>query len=192
LIEKLEKPMAALAWFSALIGGVVLVAVMLMTTISVAGMSASKLGKLLKKSYDTVVEPLLALGPIPGEAEMVEAGMAFIIFAFLPIVTLNRGHAEVAIMTGFFGKGINRLIDFIADWLMLGVAVFLGYQHLLGTIDKFNNGETSWILLYPIWWSYGAALFGAGIFVIISAYCVLRSGEALLKGRSVASSGAVH
>jgi len=184
--------MAALAWFSALVGGVALLAVMLMTTVSVAGMSASKLGKLLKKSYDTVVEPLLALGPIPGETEMVEAGMAFIIFAFLPLVTLNKGHAEVAILTGFFGKGVNRLIDLLSDSLMFAVALFLGYRHLLGSIDKFHNGETSWILLYPVWWGYGAALFGAGVWVVVSGYCVLRSGEALVTGRRVAVSGAVH
>jgi len=184
--------MAALAWISALLGGMVLLAVMLMTTISVAGMSASKLGKTLKKSYDTVVEPLLALGPIAGETEMVEAGMAFIIFAFLPIVTLNKGHAEVAILTNFLGERVNRLIDFVADGLMLAVAAFLGYRHLLGTIDKFSNGETSWILLYPIWWGYGAALFGASIFVIVSAYCVLRSGQALVTGLPVKTSGAVH
>ena len=192
MIKQLERPMAALAWFSALLGGVALVAVMIMTTVSVAGMSASKLGKVLKKSYDTVVEPLLALGPIPGETEMVEAGMAFIIFAFLPIVTLNKGHAEVAILTNFLGERVNRLIDFVADGLMLAVAAFLAYRHLLGTIDKFSNGETSWILLYPIWWGYGAALFGASIFVIVSAYCVLRSGQALVKGQVVKTSGAVH
>ncbi len=192
MIKKLERPMAALAWVSALLGGVALVAVMIMTTVSVAGMSASKLGKVLKKSYDTVVEPLLALGPIPGETEMVEAGMAFIIFAFLPIVTLNKGHAEVAILTGFFGEKVNRLIDFVADGLMLAVAAFLGYRHLLGTIDKFGNGETSWILLYPIWWGYGAALFGAAIFVIVSAYCVLRSGQALVTGQPIKTPGAVH
>ncbi len=192
MIKKLEKPVAALAWLSALLGGVVLLAVMLMTTVSVSGMSIFKLGKKLEKSYEIIIEPLLSLGPIPGESEMVEAGMAFIIFAFLPIVTLNRGHAEVAILTGFFGKGINRLIDFVADGLMLAVASLLGYQHYLGTVDKFNNGEISWILYYPIWWGYGAALFGAVVFVIISAYCVLRSGQALVTGRSVASSGAVH
>ncbi len=192
MIKLLERPMAALAWFSAFVGGVVLIAVMLMTTVSVARMSASKLGKLLKKSYDTVIDPLLALGPISGETEMVEAGMAFIIFAFLPIVTLNRGHAEVAILTGFFGKGFNRLIDVVADGLMLAVAVLLGYQHYLGTVDKFNNGEISWILYYPIWWGYGAALFGAVIWVIIAAYCVLRSGRALFTGQSLPSSGAVH
>lgn len=192
MVKVLERPMAALAWVSALLGGVALLAVMVMTTVSVAGMSASKLGKMLKKSYDTVVEPLLALGPIPGETEMVEAGMAFIIFAFLPIVTLNKGHAEVAILTNFFGKGVNQLLDFVADSLMLAVAGFLGYRHLLGTIDKFGNGETSWILLYPVWWGYSAALFGASIFVIVSAYCVLRSGQALLTGQSVKTSGAVH
>jgi hypothetical protein len=192
MIKILERPIAALAWFSALIGGVALVAVMLMTTLSVAGMSASKLGKLLKKGYDIAVEPLLSLGPIPGETEMVEAGMAFIIFAFLPLVTLNKGHAEVAILTNFFGKGVNRLIDLVADALMFAVALFLGYRHLMGTLDKFHNGETSWILLYPVWWGYGAALFGAALWVVVSGYCVLRAGEALVTGRDPAARGAVH
>ena len=192
MIKQLARPVAVLAWFSALVGGVALLMVMLMTTVSVAGMSASKLGKLLKKSYDTVVEPLLALGPIPGETEMVEAGMAFIIFAFLPIVTLNKGHAEVAIITGFFGKRINRIIDFVSDALLLAAALFLSYQHWLGTGDKFSNGETSWILLYPIWWGYAAALFGAVIFVIVAAFCVLRSGAALVSGQDVNTSGAAH
>ena len=184
--------MQALAWFSALIGGLALVAVMVMTTVSVAGMSLSKLGKGLKKGYDTVVEPLLAVGPIPGETEMVEAGMAFIIFAFLPLVTLHKGHAEVTILSNFFGKAINRLIDLVSDLLMLAVAVFLGYRHLLGTLDKFANGETTWILMFPVWWGYGAALFGATIFVIVAAFCVLRSGQALVTGRNVQTSGAVH
>jgi len=192
MINKLQKPMAALAWFSALIGGLALVAVMVMTTVSVAGMSASKLGKLLKKSYDVLVEPLLALGPIPGETEMAEAGMAFIIFAFLPLVTLHKGHAEVAILTNFFGKGVNRLIDFVSDSAMLAVAAFLGYRHLLGTIDKFNNGETTWILLFPVWWGYGAALFGATIFVVVAAYCALRSLNTLVTEKSERTSGAIH
>jgi len=192
MIRKLNRPMAALAWFSALIGGLALVAVMLMTTVSVAGMSASKLGRVLKKSYDTIVEPLLSIGPIPGETEMVEAGMAFIIFAFLPLVTLHKSHAEVAILSNFFGKAVNRLIDFISDVLMFVVAAFLGWQHFLGLLDKMKYGETTWILQFPVWWGYGAALFGAVIFVIVAAFCVLRSGEALVTGRTVLTSGAVH
>ena len=184
--------MNALAWTSAFIGGVALMAVMVMTTVSVAGMSLSKLGKVLKKGYDTVVEPLLAVGPIPGETEMVETGMAFIIFAFLPLVTLHKGHAEVAILANFFGNKVNRFIDLVSDTLMLAVAAFLGYRHLMGTIDKFNNGESTWILQFPVWWGYAASMLGASIFVIVAAFCVLRSFDALLTGRTVKVAGAVH
>ncbi len=184
--------MRALAWFSALLGGLALVVLMLMTTVSVAGMAASKFGKMLEKSYNMVVEPLLALRPIPGETEMVEAGMAFIIFAFLPLVTLHKGHAEVALLTNFMGKLANRVIDLLADVLMLLVAAFLGWRHFLGTVDKFNNGEQSWILQFPVWWGYGAALFGAVVFVIVASYCVLRSLDALVFGRDVERPGAVH
>lgn len=192
MISKLEKPIRWLARLSALIGGVALLAVMIMTAISVAGMSINKFGRFLKKSHDTVIQPMLDIGPIPGETEMVEAGIAFIIFAFMPIVTLNRGHASVEILTNFFGARLNRLIDLVADILMFAIASFLIYRHFIGTIDKFGNGETSWILQFPIWWGYAGGMFGGVIFVLVAAFCVLRSFDALIHGKRVDVLGVVH
>ena len=192
MIPILEKPIRWLARTSALIGGVVLLAVMIMTVISVAGMSLNKLGRFLKKSYDLEIAPLLAIGPIPGETELIEAGMAFIIFAFMPIVTLNRGHASVEILTNAFGATINRLIDLAADILLLLVAGYLGYRHYLGMLDKYGNGETTWILQFPLWWGYAAALSGAVVFVIICVFCVLRSFNHLLRGTSRQASEIIH
>jgi len=192
MIKTLEKPTRWLAQVSALIGGIVLLVVMVMTVISVAGLSLNKLGRFLKKTYEFEIAPLLAIGPIPGETELIEVGMAFIIFAFMPIVTLNRGHAAVEILTNAFSATINRLIDLVADGLLLAVAAYLGYRHYLGTLDKIANGETTWILQFPLWWGYGAALFGAVIFVIVCGFCVLRSVDHLLRGTSRKLSETVH
>ncbi len=192
MIKMLEMPIRGLAKTSALIGGLVLLAVMVMTVISVAGLSLNKLGRFLKKSYEVEIAPLLAIGPIPGETELIEVGMAFIIFAFMPIVTLNRGHASVEILTNAFSATINRLIDLVADLLLLAAAGYLGYRHYLGTLDKYANGETTWILQFPLWWGYAAALFGAVAFVIIAAFCVLRSFSHLVHGTSRQASEIIH
>ncbi len=192
MIKILEAPTRWLAKTSAMLGGFVLLAVMIMTVISVMGMSLHKLGRFLKKSYELEIAPLLALGPIPGETEMIEAGMAFIIFAFMPIVTLNRGHASVEILTNAFGGGINRLIDLVADLLLLSAAGYLAYRHYLGTLDKYANGETTWILQFPLWWGYAGALFGAVIFVVICVFCVLRSFNHLWRGTSRQASEILH
>ncbi len=192
MINMLEKPVRWLARASALIGGIVLLFVMVMTVISVSGMALNKLGRFFKKSYELEIAPLLAVGPIPGETELIEAGMAFIIFAFMPIVTLNRGHAAVEILTNAFSAFVNRIIDLVADGMMLAAASYLGYRHYLGTLDKFANGETTWILQFPLWWGYAAALFGAVIFVIVAVFCVLRSFNHLRRGTSRHASEMVH
>ena len=192
MINALEKPIRWLAQTSAMLGGIVLLLVMIMTVISVAGMSLHKLGRYLKKTYEMEIGPLLAVGPIPGETELIEVGMAFIIFAFMPIVTLNRGHASVEILTNAFSATINRLIDLAADLLLLAAAGYLGYRHYLGMLDKYGNGETTWILQFPLWWGYGGAMFGAVVFVIICTFCVLRSFNHLLAGTSRQASEILH
>lgn len=159
----LDKAIRTLARVMALSGGLVLTALILMTAASVSGRALIPFG----------------LGPIPGDFELVEAGTGFAVFAFLPWCHLNRGHASVEILTMYFGTAANRLIDVVADALMLAVAALIARQHWLGTVDKFSYGETSFILQYPVWWAYGAAMVGAAVFVIVSAYCLYRSLAAL-------------
>lgn len=192
MIKTLERPTRWLANISALAGGIVLLIVMVMTVISVTGMSLFKLGRHLKKTYEIEIGPLLASDPIPGESELIEVGMAFIIFAFMPIVALNRGHAAVEILTNAFSAAVNRAIDLISDMLLLAAAVYLGYRHLLGTLDKFDNGETTWILEFPLWWGYAGAMFGAVIFVITCAFCVIRSIDHLVQGTSRNAAEIIH
>lgn len=148
-----------LARITALAGGLVLTILIVLTVISVAGRALVFAG----------------LAPIPGDFELVEAGTAFAVFAFLPWCHLNRGHAVVEILTMHFSDAVNRVIEVIANLMMLIFAALICWRHWLGTIDKQSYGETTFILQFPIWWAYAASLIGAVVFVIVAAWCLVRS-----------------
>jgi len=157
------KAVHALAAAMALAGGLVLLALVALTCVSVVGRALTGLG----------------LGPVPGDFEFVEMGVAFAVFAFLPWCQLNRGHASVELLTRFFGHTANGILDLIADLLMFAAAALITWRLALGTLDKRSYHETTFILQAPIWWAYAACLVGAAVFSIIALYCVVRSLRAL-------------
>ena len=148
-----------IARVTALCGGFVLTLLIIITVVSVSGRALVFAG----------------LAPIPGDFELVEAGTAFAVFAFLPWCHLNRGHAVVEILTMHFSDGVNRVIEIVANLLMLIFAVLICWRHWLGTLDKQSYGETTFILQFPIWWAYAASLVGAVVFVIVCVWCLVRS-----------------
>lgn len=166
----LERIASFISFVFALLGGIVLIALTLLTVSSVTGRALIPFG----------------LGPIPGDFELVEAGVAFAVFAFLPWCQFNRGHASVEIFTQFLPMGINRILDVLIDVLMLAVAILIFRQHALGTLDKTSYGETTFILQFPIWWAYAAALSGALVFVLVAGFCLIRSLRTLWVGERLA------
>jgi hypothetical protein len=54
------------------------------------------------------------------------------------------------------------------------------------------NGETTFILQYPTWWSYALSMAGALVFVLATLVSVLRAWRALRQNAAVTSTGAVH
>lgn len=148
-----------LARWVAIAGGVVLIVITTTTVISIIGRGLIFAG----------------LKPIPGDYELVEAGVFFAVFSFLPWCQYVRGHADVNIVTNFMSPRANALIDIIANLLMLGAALFLAWRHWLGMLDKQRFMETTFILRIPLWWVYASGMVGAITFIIVSAYCVLRA-----------------
>ena len=142
----------------ALLGGTVLVAMIVLTSVSIIGRALIFAG----------------LGPVPGDFELMEMGCAFAVFAFLPWCQLRRGHVTVDIVMGRFGRRANRLIDAFSSLLMTGAAVIVALQLFKGAADKASYGETTWILQLPLWWGYAGALLGAVMLIPVSAYTIWR------------------
>lgn len=176
LYRTLETGVEWLARITALAGGAILVYLTVMTVVSITGRALIFAG----------------LGPVPGDFEMVEAGTAFAIFAFLPWCHLNRGHATVEILSPAFPDRFNRFLDLIWNVVMLAAMALLTWRHWLGTADKMSNGESTFILQMPVWWGYLAAFVAACVFLVICVFCVLRSIVELRQNKHLDTMGAVH
>jgi TRAP-type C4-dicarboxylate transport system permease small subunit len=153
-------PLAAtVTWLArvlAILGGVVLVAITIITVFSITGRALIWAG----------------LRPVPGDFELVEAGVGFAVFAFLPWCQLNRGHATVDIFTSFLPDQVNRHIDVFAEVLMTIAISFIAWRLWFGLQDKIRYGETTFILQYPVWWAFAACMAAAAVAVVVSFYMV--------------------
>ena len=168
LVETLARTLA-------LIGGLVLLVLVILTCLSVLGRGLNTLGHAswLIALSPSLAKALLATGvsPITGDFELVEAGIAFAIFAFLPICQLHGGHATVDVFTRTLGVGGNRAIQ--AFWeIVLALAILLLTWRLFeGLVGKYNNGETTFLLQFPVWWAYCASFLASLIAALVSLYC---------------------
>lgn len=186
---------AAIEWLArtlAIIGGVVLVVITTVTVISIAGRAILTTAYLETPSYLMWADGLFGLmrdgmrwlvdlrlpvgswsfriGPVPGDFELVEAFTAFAVFSFLPWCQLRRAHATVDVFTSFLPEKANRVIDLITEVLMSLVMILIAWRLWYGMLDKVRYSETTFILQYPVWWGFAAAMFAAFIGVIVSLY----------------------
>ena len=144
-------------------GGVVLLCLIVLTCVSIIGRALVPLN--------------IGLGPIRGIYDMTEIGMAAAIFAFLPWAQFNEAHARVDLFQPVMPKTMDRVLDLLFNLAMLVVAAVGTWRLYLGMHDKLSFGETTLIAQIPVWQGYAASLAGAVGFIIVAAFCVLRSGR---------------
>jgi TRAP-type C4-dicarboxylate transport system permease small subunit len=190
----LHRIVVGVARFMALLGGVILTALILITCISIVGRAVNS-G--LHSDLVMGIAPGLAewlindvgVGAIRGSYELVEAGMAFCIFAFLPFCQVTMGHASVDVFTNMLSRNVNRVLDFLIAVLFAVALVTIAFQLYEGMVRKMPNGfgaaQTSLLLEFPIWWAYAASLFGAVLAAITSVYVVIVRLYELLSGRVI-------
>ena len=161
------------ARFMAICGGLVLALLIVIICISVVGRS---LNGLLHGWIGTVLPAVsawllqLGVGPINGDFELVEAGVAFSIFAFLPLCQISGGHASVDIFTSKLPSGLNRGLQMMIDIVFAIALIVMAYQLYKGMLSKQSYGDTTFLLQFPIWWAYAACLVGAVMAAVISVY----------------------
>lgn len=165
--------MKKLAHFMAFLGGVVLSLLIILTCLSVLGRI---LNTFLHRQVEAVAPNVakwfldLGIGPITGDFELVESGIAFAIFAFIPLCQISNGHASVDIFTSHLPRNVNRFLGMIIEIVFAAVLILIAWKLYHGMLSKLSYGETTFLLQYPIWWAYAASLFGAVVAAIAGAY----------------------
>ena len=86
------------------------------------------------------------------------------------------------------GRRRNAAVDVVGNGLMTAAATVVAWRLALGLVDRHGYGQTSFILQFPLWWSYAASLAGAVVFAAISAWTVWRSLREAT-GRAVGDGG---
>ena len=178
-----------LARIFAQIGGGVLAVLIVLTCLSVLGRS---LNGILHSDWVEAVAPNLAnwllglgIGPINGDFELVEAGMAFAIFAFLPICQLHGAHAKVDIFTSALPARFNRWLIAVIDLVFALVLLLIAAQLFQGMESKRSSGQTTFLLEFPIWWAYGLSLLGAIVAAGVAVYVALMRIAEIALGRAI-------
>jgi TRAP-type C4-dicarboxylate transport system permease small subunit len=193
----MHRFMNGLARLMAVLGGLVLTVLIFVICLSVLGRAVNTmlhsapvvavLGDFARTLLNTGV------GPILGDFELVEAGVAFAIFAFIPFCQITGGHATVDIFTAGLSVRVNRLIQMIVDIVFAAVLILIAMQLYEGMLSKMQYRETTFLLQFPVWWSYAASLVGAVVAGLVGVYIAfVRIGEFFGNRTILAIGGADH
>ena len=163
MYRRLQIIVELIARLLAIGGGAVLLCIIALTCVSIIGRALVPLD--------------IGLGPIRGIYDLTEIGMAAAIFAFLPWAQFNEAHARVDLFQSVMPKTMDRFLDLLFNVAMLVVAAVGTWRLYLGMQDKLSFGETTLIAQIPVWQGYAASLAGAVGFIIVAAFCVVRSGR---------------
>lgn len=176
MIQRSEGPIKKLALGVAALGGLVLVALAILSGINIIGRAFLWAG----------------LKPIRGDVELIEAGVAFAVAAFMPWCQLQRGHASVTIISDLWNVVSNSVIDLISDVFLTLIAALLLWRHVEGMLDKIKYNETTFILQFPLWWAYAGMVLGLVAWIIVGLWTIFADIAALRRGEARDVDGAVH
>ncbi|WP_322865038.1 TRAP transporter small permease [Aquicoccus sp. G2-2] len=169
-----HRLMMSLARLMAILGGVVLVALVLLICVSVLGRGINTFlhWDEMQAFMPLLSERLLAtgVGPILGDYELVQAGIAFSIFAFMPLCQITAGHASVDIFTAKLPRQVNRFIQLVVEIAFAAVLVLIAWRLFAGMEAKRGYNETSFLLQFPIWWAYGLSFVASVMAAIVGVY----------------------
>ncbi len=120
-----------ITWW-AMAGGLVFVAIVIMSIISIVG----------RKLFSH---------PIEGDMELLMMGAAIGSAAFLPVCELDDHHIKVDALTIWLSERARAALDVLAHALLSAAAALITWRTVLYTFETHENMEVSTLLLVPIW-----------------------------------------
>jgi TRAP-type C4-dicarboxylate transport system permease small subunit len=120
----------------------------------------------------SVVRRSLLSGPIPGDYELVEFGMAIAITAFLPYCQIERGNVIVDFFTDSASHRTKQLLEAVGNLIYLLIAALITWRLVMGGIDTFRWGGDTMVLRLPNWWAFPPMVLATALLTLVCVYSV--------------------
>ena len=153
------------ALFFAMLGGIVLMLIALMTVASVIG----------RAGFGT---------PVPGDIEVTQYAIAVAISAFLPYCLFSGGNLIVDFFTAKAKERTRRTLDAIGALTLAFAMGLFAWRTMVGMISVKEAGETSMVISVPLWWTYAgmAPCFALATLAALALAVKLWRGDAQAGG----------
>jgi TRAP-type C4-dicarboxylate transport system permease small subunit len=194
----LHNVIRATALAFALSGGVVLGVIILMVCASILGRTATTLlySGFVQGNFPGLAQVLLStgIGPIKGDYEILEAAMPFVLFGFLAFCQVSAGHATVDIFTDRLQGRARRVLAMLIEVVFAVVLLVITVQMYDGMQTMMRRNSLTFILQFPLWWAYAAAMVPAVVVSVVGVWMALvRVAEAALNRSLIPeTAGAEH
>lgn len=147
---------AARLW--AMLGGLVLLAIVAVTATNVGAFALDRLARLWGGE----------VGGLPGYEDFVRLAIGAAIPMFLPWCQAERGHLAVDLFLARAPAGLKRGIDRVSLVLMAAMALFLAYWMANGLIESRSDGALSPVLGWPVWPFYAGGIVSLVLWAVIA------------------------
>jgi TRAP-type C4-dicarboxylate transport system permease small subunit len=153
------KTLEALARFCAILAGLLLTGITLLTCASVAGREL--FGK-----------------PLVGDFELAGVLAGAAIALFMPLCQAQRGNIIVDFFTSKASGATNARLDRLGALLVSGVMLMLAWRTTVGAVNAYSTQSGSMILGFPEWITYSLMVPPFVLTALISLVQSARSHEA--------------
>jgi len=140
---------------SAVIGGIILIGMALMTLASVAGRA-------------------LYSSPIQGDVEMMQLACAVALSCFLPYTQWQGANIIVDFFTIRTSQASRDRLDALGALLVALVAALICWRTAAGSMAAYANEETSMLIAIPIWIPYLLMTPGLLLTALVSLFIAWR------------------
>lgn len=133
-----------LSTLSAVLGGIVILSVATVVTVS-------------------VVMRNVGLRGVSGDFELVQMSCVFAAGLFLPLCQLNRGHVMVDLFTAWLPAWMVGSIDRFWTFLFALAWFFMTFYTFEGLREIQDYGDRTMLLKIPVWWAFLPAISGMAL-----------------------------
>ncbi len=139
----------------ALVSGVVLLALMLLTVVAVT---------VRKFNF-----------PITGTQDLSEAGLTIVVFFAMAWSGWTGGHIAVDLVSGVLkGRGL-RILDAVSRFLSAGFFGIVAWQSVLQGTDALEQGDGFNLIALPHYPFFFVVAFGCGLYALVLFVLAIRS-----------------